>query len=509
MEKLPGIDIAVLVAYLVAIVAMGCWFIGRSGTTSQFMAAGRSLPGWALGLSIFGSYISSISFLANPSKAFASNWNAFAFSLATPIAALVAVRWFVPFYRRNGEVSAYEHLERRFGPWARTYAVICFLLTQMARMGTIIYLLALAVSPLVGWDIKLIIVLTGGLMTPYPAVGGMQAVVWTGVLQSLVLVAGPVVCLIALIWMVPGGLGGIWKVAVANHKFGLGSFGPSLREPTFWVVFVYGLVINLGNFGIDQSYVQRYMTARDDREAGKSVWLAAVLYVPTAAAFFFIGTALYALWMARPDVLAGPFDLAKQPDMVFPHFISHALLPGLGGLVVAGIFAASMDSNLNSMATLTLCDIYKRYVRPVAGERESMMVLYTATLGWGVAGIGVALAMTRARLALDVWWEMASIFSGGMLGLFLLGLISRRAGNPAAMTGVTIGILVILWMTLSPKKGWPESLVAMRSPFHGFMISVIGTLVILLVGLVVGGGGRATGSRGVERVGVDEKGRRP
>src|SRR5919112_3123409 len=111
------------------------------------MSAGRSLPGWAVGLSIFGSYISSISFLANPGKAFGGNWNAFVFSIATPVAALVAIRWFVPFYRRAGDVSAYEHLERRFGPWARTYAVVCLLLPHVARTATVTYLLALAVSP--------------------------------------------------------------------------------------------------------------------------------------------------------------------------------------------------------------------------------------------------------------------------------------------------------------------------------------------------------------------------
>ena len=116
------------------------------------MAAGRSLPGWAVGLSMFGSYVSSISFLANPGKAYADNWNPFVFSLATPIAAAIAVRWFMPFYRHSGEISAYEHLEHRFGPWARTYAVVCFLLYQMARMGTVIYLLALAVAPLTGWQ---------------------------------------------------------------------------------------------------------------------------------------------------------------------------------------------------------------------------------------------------------------------------------------------------------------------------------------------------------------------
>jgi len=477
--KLPAADITVLLIYLVGVVGFGCWFVRRSRDTEGFMVAGRSLPGWALGLSMFGSYISSISFLANPGKSYGSNWNPFVFSLATPIAAAVAVKWFVPFYRRTGEVSAYEHLEHRFGGWARTYAVVCFLLTQMARMGTVVYLLALAVAPLVGWDVKIVILVAGTLMTTYTVLGGIRAVVWTGVLQSLVLVAGPLVCVAALLLKTPGGLLQILDVGWAEHKFSLGSLGPSLTQPTFWVVLVYGLVINLGNFGIDQSYVQRYITARNDREAAKSVWLAALLYVPTAAVFFFIGTSLFAFYGARPELLGS----VTQPDQVFPHFIATQLPMGLAGLVVAAIFAASMDSNLNSMATLTLCDIYKRYIRPGAGEREAMRVLHVSTLLWGLLGTGVALAMIRAESALDVWWEMAGIFSGGMLGLFLLGLISRRANSPAALTGVTVGILLIVWMSLSPHWDWlPEPL---RSPLHSFMTIVVGTLSILLVGLAV------------------------
>src|SRR5687767_13751359 len=450
------------------------------------MAGGRSIPGWAVGLSMFGSYINSISFLANPGKAFAANWNAFAFTIATPVAALVAVRWFVPFYRKSGEVSAYEHLERRFGPWARTYAVVCFLLTQVARTGTVVYLLALAVSPLTGWSVPTVIVLTGTLMVLYSIFGGIQAVVWVGAVQSAVLVAGPVVCVIVLLGLVPGGVGGVFETAGAAGKFSLGSFAPDLTASTFWVVLIYGLTINLGNFGIDQSYVQRYISTPTLRQARRSVWITAALYVPTAALFFFIGTSLWALHRARPDLFPANLDAAAKPDDVFPAFIAGQLPLGMAGLVVASIFAASMDSSLSSMATLTLCDVYKRYVRPRAGERESLAVLRGSTLGWGVLATGAALLMTRAKNVLDVWWELAGVFSGGMLGLFLLGLIARRARNAAAVTAVTIGVLVILWMTLSPKAAsWPAPLDGLRSPFHNLMVSVVGTLTILLVGILV------------------------
>ena len=490
MGKLPAIDVLVLLAYLAVTVGLGCWFASRRRDTDDFMAGGRSIPGWAVGLSMFGSYISSISFLANPGKAFASNWNSCVFTLAMPVAALVAVRWFVPFYRRAGEVSAYEHLEHRFGPWARTYAVACFLLTQMARTGTILFLLALAVKYMLGLDngwVGVVIVATGGMMILYTVFGGIRAAVWVGVVQAVVLLAGPVICLVALLALVPGGLGGVLDVARGAGKFSLGSFGPSLAEPTFWVVLVYGLAINLGNFSVDQSYVQRYVTTPSEREAKQSVLITAALYVPVAAFFFFIGTALFALHRTRPDLFAGAgAAITSQPDNVFPYFIANLLPVGLGGLVVAGVFAAAMDSTLSSMATLTFNDLYKRYVRPGAGEREAMRVLTLSTVGWGVLSVAVAMAMlSSAKNVLDVWWQWASIFSGGMLGLFLLGMLSRRANNAAAGTAVTVGILVILWMSLSPTEAWPASLHALRSPFHSFMVTVVGTLTILLVGLLV------------------------
>jgi solute:Na+ symporter, SSS family len=476
-HQLSYIDVAVLVAYLAAVVGFGAWFARRQGDADDYMSAHSSLPGWAVGLSMFGSYVSSISFLANPGKSFAGNWNAFVFSLATPIAAVAAVRWFVPFFRRSGEVSAYEHLEHRFGPWARTYAVVCFLLVQMTRMGTVVYLLGLAVAPLTGWPVWTIVVATGGLMTAYTMAGGIKAVVWLGVLQSAVLVAGTATCLFAVVAKTPGGLGEIVELGDVYDKFSLGSFGPSLAAPTFWVILAYGLTINLGNFAVDQSYVQRYITARSDRDAARSVWITAVLYVPTSAIFFFIGTALFAFYRERPEVAAG-----LKPDQVFPHFIATELPTGIAGLVVAAIFAASMDSNLNSMATLTLCDVYKRYWRPAAGERESLRVLQLSTLAWGLAGTGVALAMTRVGQALDAWWILSGIFSGGVLGLFLLGLLTR-AGNEAAAIATAIGVIVIGWLTLPtlPDVTMPE---ALRAPLDANLTVVVGTLTIFLVGMI-------------------------
>ncbi len=488
-ESMRQWDLIVLVLYLGGIFGLGCWLGRRSRGTEAFVAAGRSLSGWVVGLSIFGTYMSSIGFLGNPGKSYAANWGPWVFGLSLPIAAWIASRYFVPLYRSGNEVSAYFHLERRFGPWARNYALICYLLTQLARMGTILYLVALALAPLTGWDVRAIILVTGVMVTIYTLLGGIEAVIWTDVIQSVVLTVGAIVCAAWLLFGIPEGPGQLFAIAQAEEKFSLGSFSLVLSEPTFWVVLVYGVFINLQNFGIDQSFVQRYVTAKSDRDARFAVWIGALLFPPIAAILFFIGTGLFAFYSAQPELLPASVNAVEKPDAVFPYFIASQLPAGLTGLLIAAIFAAAMssvDTSLNSSATLFLTDIYQRYLRPEATDRQQMQVLHGTTLVWGIAGTATALAMIRVKSALDAWWNLSGIFSGGMLGVFLLGLISRRAKNPAAAMAVTVGILLILWLTFAKPDTWPAGLERWQSPFHPLMTIILGTSTIVVLGAALG-----------------------
>lgn len=478
------LDLLILGAYFVAILGVGYYFHGKSRSVEGYTAANRSLPGWLTGLSILGTYISSISFLAVPGKSFIDNWNPFAFSLSLPLATWIAVKWFLPFYRNSPYVSAYQHLEDRFGTWARVYASICYLLTQLARMGAVMYLMALPMSVLLGWDIYLVILITGVTVTAYTFVGGITAVIWTDAIQTIILIFGALACGVMLLMGLPEGPGQLFDIAAAESKFSLGDFGPSMVAPTFWVTLVYGLFINLNNFGIDQNYVQRYVASSSNAEARKSIWLGGLLYVPLSAVFLFIGTALFAFYTVHPGEL--PPEIAADPDRVFPWFIVTVLPSGMTGLLIAAVFAAAMSTvstSLNSSATIILNDYYKRFVNRDADEQRSMRFILIATIVWGVFGTGVALAMTQVRSALDAWWSLAGIFSGGMLGLFLLGLMSRRAHGRAALAATAVGVLVILWMTLSPGWNWlPDGT---RSPFHSFLIIVFGTTAILLCGFLL------------------------
>lgn len=486
--KLSLLDLIVFLILTFGNVIFGASFFFKNNTADQFTSGGGKLPAWVVGMSIFATFVSSISFLALPGKAYMSNWNAFVFSLSIPIASILAVKFFVPLYRGLGSISAYNYLEIRFGVWARVYASSCYMLTQLMRTGAILLLLALPLNALFGWNVKTIIVITGIAVTFYSMLGGIKAVIWTDAIQGIILITGAVVCAILLTFSMPDGPGQIFEIATANHKFSLGSFGTSLKDSTFWVVLIYGLFINLQNYGIDQNYVQRYMTTSTEKEAKKSALFGSLLYLPVSFVFFYIGTALFAYYTAQPGLLPPELKVPGAGDKVFPHFIANGLPAGVTGLLIASIFAAGMSTvatSLNSTATIILSDYYKRYFNKTANEKSSMKVLYSSSLIFGISGIIIALTLVGVESVLDAWWALASIFSGGMLGLFLLGYVSKRVRNSDAVFGVIVGALIIFWMSLSPICITEGNNLAFRSPFHSNLTIVFGTVSIFLVGFLL------------------------
>ncbi|MFT4155607.1 sodium:solute symporter [Parafilimonas sp.] len=501
MQQLPLIDLFVIAIYLLAMVLVGVYFSRKNKNAAQFTTASGSIPGWALGLSMYATFLSSNTFLGVPGKAYGSNWNSLVFSLSMPFAAYIAARFFVPFYRKTGEVSAYTHLERRFGPWARVYAMVCFMLTQLARMGSIFFGIALTLQALTGVDMKTIMVVTGICIIVYTVLGGMEAVIWTEVVQGIIKTTGAFIILFIIIKEMKGGIGEIYRIGSSDNKFSLGSCSlTDFHSSTFWVVFLYGFFINLNNFGMDQNYVQRYHAARSEKEASRSVWLCVYWYLPMSLFFFIIGTALYAYFSQHPELLVplkqqvaleknvdvNALTPADYGDKILPYFMVLKVPTGLVGLIIAAILSAAMSSissGMNSSATVFLKDIYQRYINPSPGQKKEMKILHVVTALSGILSIVFGIAIIGVKSVLDLWWEFAGIFSGGMLGLFLLGLIVRKAGNAEAVTGTVIGIIVILWMSLS--EHLPREWERFKNPLHINMIIVAGTLTIFLVGLLV------------------------
>ncbi|MEJ1241997.1 sodium:solute symporter [Chryseolinea sp. T2] len=500
MSELPIVDIAIIGLYLLAMIGIGFYFSRKNKNADQFTKASGHIPGWALGLSFYATFLSSNTFLGVPGKAFGSNWNSFVFSLSMPLAAWVAAKYFVPFYRKTGEISAYTHLEHRFGAWARTYTMACFVLTQLARMGSIFFGIALTIEALTGIDMRTIMMVSGICIITYTLLGGMEAVIWTEVVQAIIKTIGAA----AVVWLVmsrmENGISDVWHIGGVNEKFSLGSYSLSdWSSSTFWVVLLYGFFINLNNFGIDQNYVQRYHAARSEKEAARSIWLCVYWYVPVSLVFFFIGSALFAYFDQHPELIqhvkeqvalekgiaVGALVPSDYGDKVLPHFMVTSVPHGLLGLIIAAILSAAMStisSGMNSSATVFLKDIYQRYIDKSITPRREMMVLYVSTATMGVLAIVAGIAMIGVKSILDLWWQLAGIFSGGMLGLFLLGMLSRTAGNFEAKLATVIGIIVILWMTFSFML--PEELNAIRNPFHLNMVIVVGTLSIFLVGAI-------------------------
>ncbi|MBO4316347.1 MAG: sodium:solute symporter [Prevotella sp.] len=476
------IDLIIFALFTLGVVVFGCSFYRKGNTSAEFTQAGRSLPGWVVGMSIFATYVSSISYIGYPGKAFASNWNAFVFSLSIPIASYFAAKYFVPFYRKGGSVSAYTFLEKKFGRWARLYASLCYLLTQIARMGSILYLLAVPMYILMGWNLHVVIIATSIAIILYSMLGGLKAVIWADAIQGIILIGGALLCLGILLFSMPDGPMQAFDLAIQSpqgNKFSLGAFTSDLTTSTFWVCLIYGIFINLQNYGIDQNYVQRYHAAKTDKDARFSALFGGYLFIPVSALFFLIGSVLYSYYTAHPNLL--PEEIAAKPDYVFPYFIVHGLPVGLRGLLIASIFAAGMSTvstSVTSAATIILTDYYKPLVRK-SSERRDVFVLRLSSAIVGVIGIIVAIAMLSVESIIDAWWKLSSIFSGGMLGLFLLGIIPRRISQTAALVGCILGIIVIAWISLASTMDLP----GLR--LHEYLAIVLGTTTIFVTGFLL------------------------
>lgn len=471
---ISSIDYLIIVIYLVATTVFGAWFVKRSGDMKGFTLAGNLIPGWAIGLSLMATYLSSISFLANPGKSYASDWRPFVFSLTLPIAIWVASRWFIPLYRNQVKTTAYEYLEQRFALWARVYMGTAYILLQIGRFAVVLYLTALAMAALLDIDIKLLILALGLLTIIYTLMGGFAAVIWTDVVQAVVLFFGGLLCLYILLADMPGGWAQLATVTADKHKFALGSKDIDLVVDGFWVILIFGIVENLKNFSVDQNYVQRFLSASSDAEARKALWLGGLLYIPISALFFMIGTALFVYYLN-----AQPADFPDKADQVFPYFIVHTLPTGLVGLVIAGVLAAGMstlDSSLNSSATVFTVDFYKRVLKPEADDHAQLKMIRIATALIGLLATLASLVMINAKTALDTWWQMSAIFGGGMLGLFLSAVLLPKLKSRQALFATLTGLVFVGWATGS--KLWFAN-ASFGFGLHTMMIGVIGTLLIV------------------------------
>ncbi|MCU0457777.1 MAG: sodium/solute symporter [Bacteroidales bacterium] len=458
----------VLIIYFGVLVLMGWFFSRRQKTSNDYFRGGGRVPWWAAGLSIFGTALSSITFMAIPAKAYATDWSYIFMNAGIIFVAPLIVYLFIPFYRRLNLTTAYDYLEQRFNISTRLICSVSYILYQVGRMGIVILLPSIAINVVTGIDIFLCIGLMGVLSLVYTIMGGIEAVIWTDALQVLVLLGGALIAIVYMIANVDGGFGAIVVQGAADGKFNTASLAWDLKNPTLWTVLIATLFSKTTEYGADQTMVQRYLTTRDVRTASRGVWMNAALTVPATLIFFIIGTCLYVFYKASPQLLSSTIT---DGDAIFPWFIINSLPAGISGLLIGGIFAAAMSTlsaSMNSSATAYCVDIHFRFGLT---KHDQLKVAKTVTLVLGLIGILFAVLMATWDIK-SLWDEMQKIIGlviGGMGGLFMLGLLTRRANGIGAVIGLLSSIVV-------------QVLVSKTQAVHLLLYATTGFLSCFIVG---------------------------
>lgn len=492
-------DILVLLGYLFMMALMGFWFSRRNVNTEEYFLGGRSFRGWVIGLSMVGTSISSVTFLAYPGDAYKTAYLRFLPNLAMPVAVAVAAYLFLPFFRRGKITSAYEYLEGRFGPSIRVYAALTFIVGQLFRVSIILYLVSLVVHEMTGLDSTHCILVSGLFVALYTIVGGFNAVIWTDVIQTLVLMAGGALCLGVIVHLLPGGLGQILSVGAAEGKFAFAelvdgalhpvSWGFSLSEKTATMMLFLGLTLWLTEYCSNQNVIQRYCAAESAREARRAMWVCVGVSVPVWGFFMFLGTSLFVFFQVFPSVEAAEMlDGARKAEQVLPYFIINYLPPGLSGLLIAAALAAAMsslDSSINAISTIGIVDIYRRHMAKKRSERHYLRVawLLAAVAATVMIGGAVILAESETKTIQDTGNILVSLLGGGLLGLYLLGFFTRRGDARAVGAGIVATMLFTAWTIMSRYGVLPE---ALSFPFELYYTVIIGNLVMFTVGFLLG-----------------------
>ncbi len=416
-------------------------------TTANFFTAGGRIPWWAAGISIYGTQISAITFMAIPAIVFATDWSLAIGSVLILATVPIVVRYYIPFFRRLSITSAYEYLEHRFHKSVRFLGSISFILFQLGRTGIVLYLPAAAIASVTGSNIYGIIAIMGFICIIYTVMGGIEAVIWTDFAQVLVLMGGAIVCLIVGIMHVEGGLETVVSQGLAEGKFTWYHMGWDPSRLVLWVCIVGFFFLNIIPYTSDQTIVQRYLTVKDEKSAAKSLWVNSWITLPGTVVFFGLGTVLYVFYMNNPDIVA-----ADKIDEILPYFVVQQLPAGIAGLVIAGIFAASqstMSSSMNSIAASYTSDIYQALYRK-ASDHSSLGVARWATIGAGVFGTVSAMfiALLDVQFIFDLFQEVLGVLGGSLAGVFILGIFTKRANTVGAISGLIIGVLAV-WLTKS------------------------------------------------------------
>jgi len=468
------VNMTVLVVYLICVVLVGLFFVFKNRNTNDYFRGGQSIPWWAAACSIYATMLSSLTYVALPAIVYQTNWllliGIWMIIAVAPIAIYVAM----PFFRQIDATSAYEYLSKRFNMSVRLFASGLFTLFHIGRMGIVMALTALALSAVTPLSASDSVLIMGVLCLIYCTMGGIEAVIWTDTLQTIVLIVGAITCFITIIVGLDGGLTDFITIGLADEKFTMVNADFSMDSITtlsIWVIVIGGIGQNISSYTADQAVVQRYMVTKDPAEARKSIWANAVIAAPGALLFFCLGTGLYVFYQLHPEKL----DPTIQIDQIFPTFIATELPIGIAGLIVAGIFAAAqstVSTSMNSIATTLVTD----FIRPfnlVKTEKGYMSAARWLTFIMGALGTlaGLIFINPEIRSLMEAYFKVIGMFMGALGGLFVLGALTKKANSFGAIVGILAGVSIMIsaW-----QMGWA----------NGYLYATIGIISCLVVGYI-------------------------
>lgn len=449
--KFGWTDWLIIALYFVAVAGISFYVTKNTGgTTGDFFLGGQKIPWWAAGLSIFGSKLSALTFIAIPAKAYATDWVYLMNNVMIVAVAPVVTLFYLPYFRKLKITSVYQYLQIRFNPTVKIIGSCTFVIFQLSRLGVVIYLPALVLSTVTGVSIFACILVTTLITTAYSMAGGIEAVVWTEVMQVFVLLGGA----LASIWFIHahtgGGITAMMKEANAEDKFRLANWGWSMSQPVLWVVIIGSFLTNLVTYTSDQVVVQRYLTTATEKEARRSIYTNAIMVMPATLLFFGVGTALWFYFRHHPSQL----NPNGRTDDIFPWFISQQLPAGLSGLVIAGLFAATMStisSSMNAIATVVTTDFYKP-LRKQATDKQCLRFARQLTLLLGVVGCCIALYLVYLHNASiwDQYLKIIGLFGGCLAGMFAAGIFFPRINSKGILLGFITACAGLYFVQRSP-----------------------------------------------------------
>ena len=469
MGNFGVINWIVLVVYFGAMLFLGTR-VGKSNTnTESYFLGSRKIPWWAIGLSVMATQCSAVSFIGMPGWGYTSGLQRLTYTFQFPLVMVILMTTFVPFFYNTKVVSIYEYLEKRFGSKSRTLMAAIFLLSRGLQTAVVMFGPALALSMILGIDTKIAILIMGIFAIAYTITGGISAVIWTDVVQMFVIWLGVILAILIPIFTTDGGLGTILTNAVSNNMVRGLDFSLGLDNPySFWGGLLGSGFLYLTYLGTDQSQVQRVLTAKSIRETKLSLSLAGFIVPIQTLAFLFSGICLFTTFGGKTF---------ENSDYVMLTFITQYLPVGIAGLVTAGVFAAGMssvDSALNSLATVTINDFYKKW-KPEATDEQCLKVSRYMTLFWGVFATIFALFLGGLGTVLDIINVIGPMFYPCMLSAFTLAVFCKKGNEKGCIAAIITGLIVDLYMFLCTDIG------SLWWNFFGFLVAfAVGYIVSIL-----------------------------